>query len=603
MCGIVGYIGQQQALPILLDGLKRLEYRGYDSAGVAVLNGGGMERMRSVGKLSALESLLRGKDIHGRMGLGHTRWATHGRPSTENAHPHVSCKGDLAVVHNGIIENHGELRASLEAAGHAFRSQTDTEVLAHLIEEYFQGDLLEAVRRALAQVRGSYAMGVMAETDKRRLVVARKDSPLVMGVAPDGMMLASDVPALLPYTREIVTLGDGEIAELTPGDIRLWSGDDLRPARTQTVTWDAGMAEKGGRRHFMEKEIHEQPESVARALRERVAPDLSGVLLDDVMTGPEAAALSKLRLIGCGTSLHAAMVARLWFEEIAGVPCAIEVASEQRYRRGPHEAGSWTVAVSQSGETADTLAALREDKAAGAGTLGICNVVGSTLTREAGRTIYTRCGPEIGVASTKAFTGQLTALLLLALHVARHRGKDVSAHLREALSLPSLLQTALDRAEAAAAAARRLKDERDALYIGRHLNHPVALEGALKLKEISYIHAEGTCAGELKHGTIALLQDGYPVIAVATASFVHDKMLSNIEEVKARGGRVTAVATDGDAEVARKADDVLWVPETPEFLSPFTAVVPLQILAYEAASVRGCDVDQPRNLAKSVTVE
>jgi glutamine---fructose-6-phosphate transaminase (isomerizing) len=604
MCGIVGYVGREQAAPILLDGLRRLEYRGYDSAGIALMNGHGVELLKRVGKLAALEALLAEKSPRGRVGLGHTRWATHGRPTEENAHPHVSCRGDVAVVHNGIIENHGELRARLEAAGHVFRSQTDTEVLAHLIEESAPEGAHEAIQRALSQVRGSYALGVLFAADPERIFVARKDSPLVLGVADGGMLLASDVPALLPYTREVVNLEDGEMAEISAGDIRMWGAAGSHPARASvTVTWDLDAAEKNGHRHFMEKEILEQRTTVTRTLQERLDGGL--IRLDDVMSPSEAKELTRVRLLGCGTSLHAALAARYWFEEIAGVPCTVEVASEQRYRHGPVEPGCWSVAISQSGETADTLAALKEARTAGGRTLGVCNAVGATLTREAERTLYTRCGPEIGVASTKAFTGQLAALLLLALNAAQHRkGPEEIRPMLEALAgLPDLMAVALSRAEQAREAARSLREKDHVIYIGRRINHPVALEGALKLKEISYIHAEGYPAGELKHGPIALIEEGFPVVALAANCSVREKMLSNMQEVQARGGRLIAVVSDGDEEAASRADQVLWTPYAPEFLAPFMSVVPLQFLAYEAALARGCDVDQPRNLAKSVTVE
>jgi glucosamine--fructose-6-phosphate aminotransferase (isomerizing) len=608
MCGVVGYIGSQNASSILVNGLRRLEYRGYDSAGVAVLNGGGMAVRRSVGKLHVLETLLEKNPVLGTVGLGHTRWATHGRPSEENAHPHTCCKGKIVVVHNGIIENYVELKNRLSAEGHRFTSQTDTEVLAHLIEEQRGGTLLDAVRNALKQVQGSYAIGVISEEDPGRLIAARKDSPLVLGVGENETFLASDIPALLPYTRNMIFLEDGDIAELTKEGVRIFEGNGLSIVRPpQSVTWEPAMAEKTGYEHFMLKEIFEQPKTIANTFRSRISAEEDRVLLDDILPMPSAITLSKVCLIGCGTSYHAALVARFWIEEIARIPCMVEIASEYRYRRFAEEKGTLIVAITQSGETADTLSALRRSKAQGLTTIALSNVVGSTAAREAAHAFYTQCGPEIGVASTKAFTGQLTALFLLALYLGQCRGtvtpEMARLLLQELSKLPDSVSALLEQAGRIKAIAQEFSNKRDFLYLGRHLNYPIALEGALKLKEISYLHAEGYPAGEIKHGPIALIDAEMPVVAIATASSVREKMLSAIEEVKARGGRVIVLCTENDTAMEKMADRILSVPQTHEYLSPMLTIVPLQLLAYYMAVLRGCDVDQPRNLAKSVTVE
>ena len=608
MCGVVGYIGTQNASSILMSGLRRLEYRGYDSAGVAVLNGSGMTVRRSVGKLQTLETLLKEDPLIGTVGLGHTRWATHGRPSEENAHPHTCCNGKIVVVHNGIIENYVELKSRLVAAGHRFSSQTDTEVLAHLIEEQSQETLLGAVRNTLKQVRGSYAIGVISEDHPGRLIAARKDSPLVLGMGENETFLASDTPALLPYTRRMIFLENGDMAELTKGGVSIFEAGGLPVIRPpQEITWDSEMAEKNGYEHFMLKEIHEQQTSIPNTFRSRLSAEGGRVILDHILPIPTAITLSKVCLVGCGTSYHAALVARFWLEEIAHVPCAVEIASEYRYRRFAEEKGTLVVAITQSGETADTLSVLRRAKAQGLATMALSNVVGSSAAREAAHAFYTYCGPEIGVASTKAFTGQLTALFLLALYLGQCRGtiapEAARLLLAELSQLPVSVGALLGQAARIKALAQGLATKTNFLYLGRHLNYPVALEGALKLKEISYIHAEGYPAGEMKHGPIALIDAEMPVVAIATASFVREKMLSNIQEVKARGGRVIVVCTENDAEAGKMADQVLSIPPTHEYLSPILTVIPLQLLAYYMAVARGCDVDQPRNLAKSVTVE
>jgi len=608
MCGIVGYIGPKEASGILIEGLRRLEYRGYDSAGVAVLNGAAIELRRSPGKLGLLEELLKKQPVHGTLGLGHTRWATHGRPSEENAHPHTCCQSRIVVVHNGIIENYVELKRRLTAEGHVFKSQTDTEVLAHLVEKAYRGDLAAAVRQALKEVQGSYAIGVLAADSRDGFVAARKDSPLVLGLGDQEMFLASDVPALLPYTRKVIFLENGDVAAISRHQAAITDMDGKPIVREpRTILWDRLMAEKAGYKHFMLKEIHEQEVAVQETFRSRINLEENRVQLEDLIAPEQMKALPKICLVGCGTSHHAALVARFWFEELAGLVCDVEIASEYRYRRSRKEPGTLVVAITQSGETADTLAAMRDSKAKGFPTLALCNAVGSTATREADYSLMTHCGPEIGVASTKAFTGQLTALFLLALYAGQCRGTLNAASLQPLLKALSQLPGAISRAIGQAAqvekVARKLFRKTNFLYLGRHLNYPIALEGALKLKEISYIHAEGYPAGEMKHGPIALIDENIPVVAVATASAVRDKMLSNMQEVKARGGQVIAVADEGDLEIQKQADFTLFVPAVCEAVAPILTIIPLQLLAYYIAVLRGCDVDQPRNLAKSVTVE
>ncbi len=608
MCGIVGYIGEKNATDILLEGLRRLEYRGYDSAGVAVLNGGAPELRRSNGKLSVLEELLKREPAHGTMGIGHTRWATHGVPSIENAHPHACCDNKIFVVHNGIVENHDKLRRDLMSRGHVFKSQTDTEVLAHAIEEAYEGDLLKAVRKALARVEGSYAVGVLSTDERHHLIAARKDSPLVLGIGNQEMFIASDVSAILQRTREAVFLEDGDIADVSSGEARIYGANGLRVLRKpQRIHWDAKTSEKGGHPHYMLKEIYEQGETVQNTVRGRIGESDRRVRLEDSLPLETARTLKRICLTGCGTSYHAGLVARYWLEEIAHIPCDVEIASEFRYNRSDKEAGTLVVAITQSGETADTLAALRNSKAKGLSTMALCNVVGSTATRDAAHTLLTHCGPEIGVASTKAFMGQLTALFLFTIYLAQTRGvlsdSESTPLLQELVRIPDLIQQILDKSADIEEVARAVYKKSDFLFLGRHVSYPVALEGALKLKEISYIHAEGYPAGEMKHGPLALVDSQMPVVAIVPRSSVRAKMLSNIEEVRARGGQVIAVANEGDDEVKAKAAFLLHVPSTNEYLSPFLTIIPLQLLAYHAASLRKCDVDQPRNLAKSVTVE
>jgi glucosamine--fructose-6-phosphate aminotransferase (isomerizing) len=612
MCGIVGYVGSRDAVPVILEGLRRLEYRGYDSAGIAVVRDGQLLRRRAAGKLRNLEQALAAEPIAGAYGLGHTRWATHGRPSEENAHPHQDCQGRIVVVHNGIIENHLALKSRLRRAGHRFVTQTDTEVVAHLVESHYQGSLEEALRRTVAELEGIYALVLLHRDEPQTLVAARQGPPLVVGLGEGERFLASDVPALLPYTRDFVFLDDGETVRVTPESLRIVGARGVpleRPA--QRIAWDAVQAEKGGYRHFMLKEIHEQPRAVRDTLVGRIALEDGEVLLEEL--GPAAPRLKdaqRVLLLACGTSWHAALVGKFLLEQVACVPAEVDYGSEFRYRTPLAGPGTLAVAISQSGETADTLAAFREAKRQGALPVAICNVQGSMLTREAAGTLLTHAGPEIGVASTKAFTAQLAALALLALRLGRLRGSlsaDACRGLLEGLTrVPHLMEQALAAEPSVEELARSLARASDFLYLGRGINYPIALEGALKLKEISYLHAEGYPAGEMKHGPIALIDESLPVVAVCAAGRVYEKMLSNVQEVKARGGRVIAVASSGDEALRRildPGDTLLQVPACDELWSPLLTVLPLQLLAYQVALRAGRDVDQPRNLAKSVTVE
>ena len=613
MCGIVGYVGSRDAVEVILEGLRRLEYRGYDSAGVAVVDRGEIKRRRSAGKLVNLEESLRREPLAGAYGVGHTRWATHGRPSEENAHPHQDCHGRVIVVHNGIIENYLALKSRLVAAGHRFVTQTDTEVVAHLVEEHYQGSLEAAVRAAVKELEGIYALVLLHRDEPQTLVGARLGPPMVVGLGQDERFLASDIPALLPYTRDFLFLDDGDVVTVTPGSLRLVDASGAEVSRApQRIAWDAVQAEKGGYRHFMLKEIHEQPRAVRDTLLGRISLDEGEVHVEEL-----GAAAEKLReakrvvLLACGTSWHAALVGKFLLEQVAGVPAEVDYGSEFRYRTPLIEPGTLAVAISQSGETADTLAAFREAKRRGALPVAICNVQGSMLTREAAGSLLTHAGPEIGVASTKAFTSQLVALALLALHLGRLRGTltaDACRGLLTSLSrVPHLMEQALGHETVLEELSRSLMRASDFLFLGRGINYPIALEGALKLKEISYIHAEGYPAGEMKHGPIALIDEELPVVALCPPGRVYEKMLSNVQEVKARGGRVIAVVAAGD-DAARTildlgTDTVLEVPATDEIWSPLLMVLPLQLLAYHVAVRAGRDVDQPRNLAKSVTVE
>jgi glucosamine--fructose-6-phosphate aminotransferase (isomerizing) len=606
MCGIVGYVGGRDATSILIGGLRRLEYRGYDSAGVAVSNGHGARVVRCRGKLSALERLLATDRPEGRVGIGHTRWATHGRPSDENAHPHKA--GPIAVVHNGIIENHVALRARLQAAGRQFTSETDTEIVAHLIDEAVAdgaGSLLEAVRRALRQVEGAYALVVLSDQHPDEVIAAKTASPLVVGIGEGEMFLASDAPAILEYTRKVIVLADGDIARLTRQGVTVsdLAGKTLdRPAKT--ITWSVAEAEKGGYPHFMLKEIYEQPRAVTDTLRGRLLVDRNDAILDDLEIAPVP---RRVVLLACGTSYHAGLVGKFLIESAARLPVEVDLASEFRYRDPVIGPDDLVVGISQSGETADTLAAIKEAKARGARTLAICNVVDSAIPRTSDGALYTHAGPEIGVASTKCFTAQLAALSLLAIHLGRRSkalGDAAAAELiRELLLIPHKMSEALGWLGDLRELAAKYKDAKDFLYLGRGTNYPIALEGALKLKEISYIHAEGYAAGEMKHGPIALIDDGIPVVVIAPRGKGYEKVLSNLAQVNAREGHVIAVATKGDDTIAENCRDVLWIPDAPSLLQPLLTVLPLQLLAYAVALARGNDVDQPRNLAKSVTVE
>ncbi len=612
MCGIVGYIGTRKVVPILIEGLRRLEYRGYDSAGLVYEHEGRLVKYRAAGKLSNLESEVEENiGVASHTGIGHTRWATHGAPTRDNAHPHSDCTGELVVVHNGIIENYGQLKKELEAAGHTFASQTDTEVLAHLIEQYLEDDLVAAVRKALARVEGSYALGVLWARDPDTLVAARNHSPLVMGVGENACYIASDVPALLPYTRQVIFLDDREMAVLSRGSYTIMDVDDgaTLEKEVRTIDWNAAMAEKGGFKHFMLKEIYEQPQAILNTVSGRIVPDTGAVELPEIGLDDDAIrTIRRIALVACGTSWHAALVAKYWIEKWAAIPVEVDIASEFRYRRLLLGPDVLTISISQSGETADTLAGIRLAAELGSRVVTICNVVGSTMTREADGVIYTHAGPEIGVASTKAFTSQLAALFLLTLYLGQVRG-TLDPETRRILAT-GLMEVATTIDEELPRMQEQIReliedyyDARDFLFVGRGLNFPIALEGALKLKEISYIHAEGYAAGELKHGPIALIDRDMPVLALVPRDSVYQKTVSNVEEIKARQGRLVLIGTAGDEHLAKLTDDVLYLPLVHEELNPLLYTIPAQLLSYEIANRRGCDVDQPRNLAKSVTVE
>jgi glucosamine--fructose-6-phosphate aminotransferase (isomerizing) len=617
MCGIVGYIGPRKAVPIILDGLKRLEYRGYDSAGIAVLEDGDLLSIRRAqGKLRNLEEALRLNPLEGDYGIGHTRWATHGRPTEENAHPHRDCHGDIVVVHNGIVENYLALKRQLAAEGHKFCTETDTEVVAHLVEKHFDGNLENAVRDAVRQLSGVFALVFISKKDPHKIVAARQGPPVVVGLGDQEYFVASDVPALLSYTRDMFFLADGDIAVLTEGGVHLTDFNG-KPVKRQVshILWDPIMAEKGGYKHFMLKEIFEQPRAVRDTTLGRVGQESGRIFLDEMdISTKEFRNFNHVRIVACGTSWHAALAGKFMIERLARIPVEVDYGSEFRYRDPIVGKETLTVVISQSGETADTLAAQREAKQKGSKTLAICNVVGSMITREAAGTIITHAGPEIGVASTKAFTGQLTALFLLAMYLGQTRETLDSETSRklvdQLLRVPGQLEEILRRESIYEDLTKVLHRASDFLYLGRGVHFPIALEGALKLKEISYIHAEGYPAGEMKHGPNALIDGNLPTVVLATrdpsddmSRVLYEKTLSNIQEVKAREGIVVAVACEGDEDVARMADHVITIGATHELLLPILEVVPLQLLAYHIAVRRGCDVDQPRNLAKSVTVE
>jgi glutamine---fructose-6-phosphate transaminase (isomerizing) len=610
MCGIVGYVGHRDAVAFILPGLRRLEYRGYDSAGIATVSQMTLDVRKTTGKIADLEALVASDRPRGTVGVGHTRWATHGRPSDANAHPHLDCQSRLAIVHNGIIENYRELRKALAAEGHRFRSQTDTEVIAHMIERYLTGGLAAAVLRAARDLHGAYAIACIDANAPDTLVALRRgSSPLVVGFGREEMFVASDIPALLEHTRETLVLDDGELAVLTPDGITLRTLDGV-PVRRQpsTIPWDGEAAEKSGYPHFMLKEIFEQPEAIRNTMRDRVDPEGPDIRIPELgLKDRELAGLNRLCFVACGTSWHAALVGKYLVEAFARLPVDVDIASEFRYRRPVLDSRVLTVPISQSGETADTLAALREARDQGSRAIAICNVVGSSLAREADGVVYTRAGIEIGVASTKAFTAQLVAVTLLALKLGLARNLVDPALVRQVikalLELPDLLSVVLGQSDAIRRVAEGFVDHDRFLYLGRGLNFPLALEGALKLKEISYIHAEGYPAGEMKHGPIALVDSRMPVVAIIPKGATYDKMMSNIDEVKARDGIVIAVATEGDEDIRAKVDLTIPVPPSLEWLQPLLLAAPLQLLAYHLGVLRGCDVDQPRNLAKSVTVE
>jgi len=612
VCGIVGYVGDKSATAIIVEGLRRLEYRGYDSAGIAVLQGGRLEVRRAAGRLKALEGVLRERPVQGSPGIGHTRWATHGRPSEENAHPHTDCEGALVVVHNGILENYLEIKERLLAEGHRFRSETDTEVLAHLIEHHLRasGRLDRAVKAALAEIRGSYAIVVVAAAAPDRLVAAKQGAgSVVVGLGRGEMFIASDIPAILSHTRDVVILEDNEVAVVTAGGVEL-STLEGEPVQRDPVKilWDPIMAEKGGYRHFMLKEINEQPRAITDTFRGRIAPETGSIVLPDVRLDPDAVrAIQRVVLVACGTAFHAAMLARTMIERLAGLPAEADLASEFRYRDAIVGPETLVIAVSQSGETADTLGAVKAARLKGCPILAVTNVVGSALAREATGVLYMHAGPEIGVASTKAFATMIVAGYLLGLWLGRQRGaitaEDVRKRIHDLVEIPRLVEKTLELDPQISALARELAHAKGFLYLGRGLQFPIALEGALKLKEISYIHAEGYAGGEMKHGPIALIADDLPVVALVPRDGSYERMLGNIEEVRAREGRVIAVCHAGDRTVAAKARHVIEVPPCAELLAPILTVLPLQLLAYHIGVRLGCDVDQPRNLAKSVTVE
>jgi glutamine---fructose-6-phosphate transaminase (isomerizing) len=612
MCGIVGYIGHKKVSTVLLDGLRRLEYRGYDSAGIAVINGDSLQVVRSAGKLRDLEENLRLTRLEGTFGVGHTRWATHGRPTEENAHPHRDCSGTLVVVHNGIIENYKDLKRELAAAGHQFKTETDTEVIAHLIEQARKTGSLaleEGVRLAVPRLQGSYAFAAVSSHDPQKIVAARNGPPLVIGLGKEEYFVASDIPAILHHTRDIFFLDDREMAVVTDGGVVVTDGEGHTvKKKVQRITWDPIMAEKAGFKHFMLKEIYEQPRAIRDTLLGRVSQDSGRIFLDEMEIGDqEVRDCRKLHIVACGTSWHAALVGKFMIERLARLPVEVDIASEFRYRNPIVEKDHLVLAISQSGETADTLAAQREARRRGAKTLAICNVVGSMVAREAQGVIYTHAGPEIGVASTKAFTAQIAALHLLALHFAVLRGTlspDESKELiRGLLHVPTHIEQILAKDPQIEEIAKDFFRAPDFLYLGRGINYPIALEGALKLKEISYIHAEGYPAGEMKHGPIALIDRNLPVVALVFEDGLYDKMMANVEEVQARDGSIILVTYEGNEEASRLTQNVIAVPRAGELLTPILAIVPLQLLAYHIALRRGCDVDQPRNLAKSVTVE
>ncbi|VBB04890.1 sugar isomerase (sis) [Lucifera butyrica] len=609
MCGIVGYIGPKQAAPFLFEGLSKLEYRGYDSAGIAVFDGNRINVEKSVGRLNALEKKVEKALPVGQVGIGHTRWATHGRPSDVNSHPHTDCSGRFVVVHNGIIENYLHIKEKLVAKGHVFTSETDTEVVAHLLEEYYQGNFEETVKKVLSEIEGSYALVFLCEQEPDKIICSKQDNPLVIGLGEGENYIASDIPAIINHTRKTYILSDGEMAIVTKDSVWVMNRQGVPVSKKVfEVHWDAEAAEKGGYEHFMIKEIYEQPKAIRETMTGRLAKDDSAVLFEELKWTPEdVAAIRKIVIVACGTAYHAGIVGKYFFEQLARMPVEVDIASEFRYRSPLIDDSTLAIVISQSGETSDTLAALKEAKRLGARTLAVTNVVSSSIAREADQVIYTWAGPEIAVASTKAYTTQLISMCLLAVYIASLRGTMPAERVKELIrglkELPSQAHELLEDVEPIKTFAQKYGFNEDVFFIGRSLDYAVALEGALKLKEISYIHAEAYAAGELKHGTLALIIEGVPVIALATQRDVYEKTLSNIKEVKARDAVVIGLAMKGDEQLQKYVDHTIYIPATDKYLTPILTVIPLQLLAYYAAVTRGCDVDKPRNLAKSVTVE
>ncbi|MFQ5963894.1 MAG: glutamine--fructose-6-phosphate transaminase (isomerizing) [Candidatus Scalinduaceae bacterium] len=608
MCGIVGYIGKKEAKAVLIDGIKKLEYRGYDSAGIAVIEDEGVICEKSVGRICELEKKIKGKLNGSSVGIVHTRWATHGAPTIENAHPHVDCSSRIAVVHNGIIENYIKLRDKLEKEGHKLKSETDSEVIAHLIESYFNDNLEDAVRCALREVEGAYGLAVASLDEPDKLIAARRGSPLIIGIGKREYFITSDVAAILKHTKNVVYLDDNELAVLTRGNMVITDINNAPVSKkVNEVQWNIDKIEKGVYEHFMLKEIHEQPQSLRDVMLGRFEKDKNLVHLGGLKDKEKVLrSIKRIIIVACGTSWHAGLIGEYMIEDSLAIPVEVEYASEFRYRNPVIEEGTMLIAISQSGETADTLAAISEAKKKGATVLAICNVVGSSIAREADCGIYLHAGPEIGVASTKAFTSQITALYLLTLFLARLRDKKemLNHNLIDKLrNVPEQIQKILDKEDQIVEIARLYKCAKNFLYLGRGYNYPVALEGALKLKEITYIHAEGYPAAEMKHGPIALVDKDMPVVFIATKDKVYTKVLSNIEEIRTRGGKVVAIASEGDSEISGRVDHVFYIPETIDALTPILSVVPLQLLAYHMSVMKGYDVDKPRNLAKSVTVE
>ena len=609
MCGIVGYVGPKQAAPFLIEGLRKLEYRGYDSAGIAVFNGEQLVVEKCVGRLSSLEKKIEQQIPQGHLGIGHTRWATHGRPSDTNSHPHTDCHGDFVVVHNGIIENYLHIKERLLKKGHVFASETDTEVVAHLLEEYYQGDFVEAVKKVLAEIEGSYSLVFLSKFDPDKIICSKQDNPLVIGLGDGENFVASDIPAIIQRTRRTFILSDGEMAVVSRDSV--WVTNRLGvpvSKKVFEVNWDAEAAEKGGYEHFMLKEIVEQPKAFRDTMTARVAKDQDKITFDELKwTREDVASIKKVLITACGTAYHAGIVGKYYLEQLAKIPVEVDIASEFRYRNPLVDSNTLVIVISQSGETIDSLAALKEAKRLGARTLAVTNVVGSSIAREADQVVYTWAGPEIAVASTKAYTTQLVTMLMLALYLAGLRDtlreERMGSIVHELRELPAKAQRFLENGKAVRTFAELYGFSEDVFFIGRSLDYAVALEGSLKLKEISYIHAEAYAAGELKHGTLALIIEGVPVIALATQRDVYEKTLSNIKEVKARDAVVIGLAMEGDDQIEKYVDHAIFIPATDKYVAPILAVIPLQLLAYYAAVTRGCDVDKPRNLAKSVTVE